>query len=187
VFERGVIAGRSDVPLSATGQRQMRAVAGWLADKLLNIVYSSSLQRAALPAAELAAARGLSYVVVPEFCEIDFGALEGKRYEDVLKEDPEFLTRAAERGTDFTLPEGENVGAFRRRAQKAFYEIVCAGSLPAVVYAHGGSIRAMISAVTGTSFSDAQKLSLSPGGITILERRGERTSLVTLNCVEHLR
>jgi broad specificity phosphatase PhoE len=183
---RGLIAGVSDAPLSLAGVRQMRAVEHCLAGKTLAAVYSSPLRRAAEPARELAAARGLPHREIMDFCEIDFGDWEGRSRAEVAREHPELSAQAAAGEARFTFPNGENVDGFRRRVQSAFAFVARDMPGPAALYAHGGTIRMILAAVMGTTFSEAQKIDLSPGGICVLEPRGGSHTAASLNDYAHL-
>jgi len=186
VYKKGLVAGATDVPLSRAGVAQMDAVATYLADKPLQIVYSSPLRRAAEPAAELAASRKIVHSEVMDLAEIDFGDWEGKSYEALAIEDPEMVAKARAAGPLFTFPNGENIEFFRRRVQVAFAQIVRTTPGTAAIFAHGGSLRMIIAAVKAITPAEAQKIDLSPGGISIIEPDGSGFKVSALNLIEHL-
>jgi len=164
----------------------MQAVAGWLADRPLNFVYSSPLRRAAEPAAELAAKRLIPHSEVMDLCEVDFGDWEGRSYEAIAAQQPELYAKMQAAQPFFTFPNGETIDFFRRRVQTAFAQVVRITTGPAAIYAHGGSIRMILAGVKGITPADAQKLTLSPGGITVLQPKGSGYDVPVLNAVEHL-
>jgi broad specificity phosphatase PhoE len=186
VFKKGIVAGATDVPLSRAGIAQMEAVAAFLADKPLQIVYSSPLRRAAEPAAELAAARKIVHSEVMDLAEIDFGDWEGKSYEQLAKDDPDTVAKAKAASALFTFPNGENIEFFRRRVQVAFAQLVRTTSGPSAIYAHGGSIRMILAAVQAITPAQAQKIDLSPGGISIIDPDGSGFKVSALNLIDHL-
>ena len=186
VFKKGLIAGATDVPLSRTGVQQMQAVADFLADKPISAIYSSPLRRAAEPAAELALARHIPHSEIMDFSEIDFGEWEGKSWEELARLEPQAFARAKSGSPLFTFPEGENVEYFRRRVQIAFAHVVRLTPGPAVIYAHGGTLRMILAAIQGLTVPQAQSLEISPGSISILEPGKHSHELKQMNIISHL-
>ncbi|HEX2819606.1 MAG TPA: histidine phosphatase family protein, partial [Streptosporangiaceae bacterium] len=85
-------AGRSDVPLTETGVRQVVAAAKRLASAGLSVIVSSPLQRAVQTAQEVAAATGAAVVTDEGFRETDFGAWEGLTFAEVRERWPGEVT-----------------------------------------------------------------------------------------------
>lgn len=143
------VAGRAygalDVPLSAEAHNQTEQLADALGAIDLAAVYSSPLRRSLKTAAPIAARHGLSPVVHEGLREIDFGELEGKRYEDVERERPELFEAWMEDPTGVSFPDGESFSDLRVRALAAAQEILerQRGST-SVLVAHGGVTRAII-------------------------------------------
>jgi len=164
----------------------MQAVSVWLADKPLRCVYSSPLRRAAEPAAELAVGRNIPHSEVMDLSEIDFGDWEGKSYEQLSKDEPELYAKAQAAAPFFSFPNGEMIDFFRRRVQTAFAQLIRIAPGPAAIYAHGGSIRMILAGIKGISTAEAQKISLSPGGITVIEPQGSGYAVTLLNDFSHL-
>lgn len=88
----------------------------------------------------------MTYQVVPEFSEIDFGLFEGKTAEE-LAEDAEYA-KWLDSMCLAPIPGGEAVSDFKKRCCEAFGRIV--GSLPehgcAAFVVHGGVIMAVLEA-----------------------------------------
>ena len=74
----GIVAGSTDVPLTARGRTQALAAAATLKAAGVTAVYSSSLLRARDTAHCIADALGLPVVIIPELAERNWGELEGK-------------------------------------------------------------------------------------------------------------
>jgi broad specificity phosphatase PhoE len=143
------VAGRAygalDVPLSAEAHNQAEQLAEALGAIDLAAVYSSPLRRSLETAAPIAARHGLSPVAHEGLREIDFGELEGERYEDVERGRPELFQAWMEDPTEVSFPGGESFADLRVRALAATQEILerQRGST-SVLVAHGGVIRAII-------------------------------------------
>ena len=124
--------------LSERGLAQAQAVAARLATMQLAGILSSDLPRAWHTAEAIAAATGLPVHASALLRERDFGALRGRRY-DELGFDPLTMNDAP--------PGGESVRAFRRRVASAFAELVALRARvggPLAVVTHGLVIAAML-------------------------------------------
>ena len=76
------IQGHIDIGLNETGLRQAALAGRWLRDAGIAALYGSDLTRAWVTAQTIAAALGLSPVVVPEMRERCYGIFEGLTYEE---------------------------------------------------------------------------------------------------------
>lgn len=131
--ESGRFCGWSDVPLNAAGRRQARALRERLAREGFAGVWTSDLARAGetarLAVGEAAADRRLR--------ELDFGDLEGRRWEECAPDVREALLRF----DGFRAPGGESVNLFRHRVL-AFVEGLPEGAH--LLVTHGGVIRVLL-------------------------------------------
>ena len=145
---KGRVYGALDVPLSPEARSQAEQLAEALEGEDLAAVYASPLRRAVETAAPIAEKHGLTPQVHGDLREIDFGELEGERYEDLERRRPELLRSWMEWMEDpasVTFPGGESFAELRTRALAAAGEIRERhhGSSAAVV-AHGGVTRAIL-------------------------------------------
>ena len=128
----GRYCGRCDVPLNEMGRSQA-ATLGHLAEHTFDSVWTSPLGRCV----ETAAIMGADAVPVDALVEFDFGAMEGRRWDDL---DP--TTQAALIAFDgFEAPGGEAVSAFGERID-AFIAGLGAGRH--LLITHGGVIRHLL-------------------------------------------
>jgi broad specificity phosphatase PhoE len=133
----GRVYGSLDVGLSSRGRERARRLGSAL--EPVEAVYSSPRRRALETAEQLSA----SVVVEERLCEIDFGELEGRSYEEIRREQPELFRRWMETPTEVEFPGGESFAAVRARAVDALESI--RGRHPAAaIVAHGGVVRAML-------------------------------------------
>jgi probable phosphoglycerate mutase len=127
----GRFSGWSDVPLSALGEEQARALRPFLEQYTFDSVFSSDLQRARRTAQ-------LAIQTAPQIeqrlREMHFGKLEGSRWEDNEH------SRALLAFVDFAAPGGENLEQFRARVL-SFVETLPAGRH--LLFTHGGVIRSL--------------------------------------------
>jgi broad specificity phosphatase PhoE len=133
----GRVYGRLDVGLSPRGREQARRLAAVL--EPVSAVYSSPRRRALETADPLA----VPVVVDERLREIDFGALEGRSYEDIQQEQPELFRHWMETPTEVDFPGGESYADVRTRAIDALGAIRGRHETAAIV-AHGGVVRALL-------------------------------------------
>jgi alpha-ribazole phosphatase len=117
-----------------------------LADALRGLalvaVYTSPLARAAETAKPVAAAHDLHAVEVADLRELDFGELDGSRFDELP---PELQRGMLERPTEVAFPGGESYAELRTRVLVALAEIVARHPGAAVaVISHAGPIRAAL-------------------------------------------
>ena len=126
--------GWSDIPLSARGLGELRR-----AEISPPIVYVSPLRRAKQTAAVLFPEAEL--VDVPDFREMDFGAFEGRNFQELA--DDSVYRLWVEGGCVAQTPGGESRAAFTGRVCGAFASLVeaalDAGKPQLVILAHGGT------------------------------------------------
>jgi alpha-ribazole phosphatase len=143
---RGRCYGTLDYGLSEAGRRQSAELARRLNSVALTAVVSSPRARAQ----ETAAALGRVPRTDDRLRELDFGELEGQRYEDVEREWPELFRRWMTEPTRVRFPGGEGFDDLRARTGEAVGELVNAskGATTAVV-THGGVVRAALADALG--------------------------------------
>jgi broad specificity phosphatase PhoE len=135
------IQGRRDTPLNHAGRAQAAELAERVAGEGLASLWSSQLSRARETAEIVGAHLGLEPVVDERLAEGDRGELEGRYWRDVAREDPELYAAWRRAGEAFRFPGGESLRQQMNRTLAALRDVRAAGALPALVVAHGGSIR----------------------------------------------
>jgi len=116
--------GRTDVALNERGRRQARELADTLRDQPVGAVYSSTLARAYETALEIARARDLRVQRDVRLDEIDQGAWEGQRRDEIVASHPHELERWKEYPIDLRLPGGETLEEVRQRVRAALDDII---------------------------------------------------------------
>lgn len=136
----GLCYGRTDLALDDSFDGETARLAGELPD-IVRIV-TSPLSRCHLLAQALADVRGLPVEVLPGLIEMDFGTWEGRRWDDVPRDQLDAWS------ADFhhARPHGgESVTQLLARARAAL-DAVMAGPAPVLVVAHAGIIKAALAA-----------------------------------------
>ena len=162
-WARGRCYGRLDVPLSPRGLRQAEALGAALAELPLAAVYASPLARALDTARPIAAAQELDPVVLDALRELDFGEVEGLRYDEIEAQRPELFRAWMDDPAGVPFPGGESLGDLRARVLPAAAEIRARHVREAVaVVAHGGVIRIVLAEALF-------RLDQAEGGVSVVD------------------
>ena len=105
--------GSLDVPLSAAGLRRAAAVGELLRDHDVAAVYTSPLQRAFETARAVATAHGLEPIPRDDLRELDFGEVEGMRFDEIASAHPELYRFWMEDPASVRFPGGEGLADLR--------------------------------------------------------------------------
>jgi probable phosphoglycerate mutase len=144
--------GHADRPLNDVGREQARALAETLADRAIDVVYSSDLVRAHETALIVGDRLGLPVEVDAGLREVDVGDWTGRLLTEIEAEDPEGFQRwrqghKAWNGGESYDEMGERVvGAVLRLAARH-------PGLTLLVVTHGGSIRACRATAAGLDYA----------------------------------
>ena len=179
---RGRCYGSLDVGLSPAGRAHAERLAAELAALAPDAVYASPRRRAVDTARPIAAALGLAPVVDDRLRELDFGALEGRTYDEIARSEPELYRAWMETPTAVRFPGGESYDDLRVRAVAAC-DAIRSRHACALVVAHGGTIRAALAAWLELPAAAIFRLDQSYGGVTIVDRLDETPIVRVLNRV----
>ena len=137
--------GRTDLPLTATGESEARALAPWLSDLKFSHVFTSPLQRQ----------------IEPDLAEWDYGDYEGKLSGDIRVSHPGW--NAFVDG----CPGGEMPGAISDRADRLILRL---GTLTGNValFSHGEFAGVLATRWIGLPVSDGAHFSLDTASMSIL-------------------
>lgn len=176
----GVVYGALEVELSAAGAVHAHRLATAIAPLDPVAIYSSPRRRALDTAAALAAACHLDARVLAGLHELDFGAFEGRRYDDLRVEFPDLYAQWMSEPTDVRFPGGECFADLRARAVAAIGAVRSAhGGATTVLVTHGGVIRAVLGHVLGMADRGIFRLDQAYGAVTVVDYFGD-TPLVRL-------
>jgi alpha-ribazole phosphatase len=167
---RGRCYGRLDVGLSPHGRLQCSTLAAAFRREAVDAVVASPAVRAQETAAAIAAPHGLDVDVVESLRELDFGELEGRRYDEIAESDPELFERWMTAPTTVHFPGGESYADLEARASEGIAALAGRpGSRLVVVVTHGGVIRAVLRSLLGFPPEHVFRLAVDPASVTTLE------------------
>ena len=167
---QGRCYGSLDIGLSSRGRRRAQLLARTLEPVPLAAVYTSPRSRALETAKSLAALHGLTAIVDEALREIDFGAFEGRSYDEIRVAAPDLYRAWMETPTRVRFPGGESYQLLRRRALDAMNAIHHrhAGETAAIV-SHGGILRAMLADCLAMPDEAIFRLDQSYGGLSVID------------------
>ena len=167
---RGRCYGKLDVALSANGVRQMQASAALLKPFSPAAVYSSPRVRAIDSAAAICHSCGLSAIIENSLAELDFGDLEGMRYEEVERQYPVFYQQWMSNPTNVTFPNGESYAQMAARVNRVVSTLVKKHmNETIVVVAHGGVNRIVLANILGLKSEQIFRLDQSYGAVNCID------------------
>lgn len=181
-WAKGVCHGVLDVPLSEDGTIHAQRIADHLRDTTLDAVYASPLSRAVVTATAVAAPHGLTPVLREQLTEIDFGAFEGRTFDEIAASEPDLYGQWMCDPVTVRFPAGETFEDLRARVTEEIARIrrENRGGSVAVV-THGGVIRAVLADVLGMEGGKIFCIGQSWGGLSLVEWVGDSPIVRYLN------
>lgn len=176
-----------DFPLNELGRRQAEAVGRFLADFVVQRVFSSPLLRAMETANAIAAHHGRAVAEVAEIVEADVGDWEGKDWGTIMRDYPaEYRDFMQDPGRHPYL-NGESYGDVQQRIGPKLAELLEAHRGESiVVVAHNVVNRVYLAGLLGLDLKFAKGIRQTNTGVNLIRRRGPETELITLNACFHL-
>ncbi|MEX2425946.1 MAG: histidine phosphatase family protein [Thermomicrobiaceae bacterium] len=187
---RGLLHGRTDIPLAPSGRHQATMVARRIAEiGNIDSIISSPLERARSTAAEIGRTTGIAPAIEPKLTEFDFGDLEGLTFDDLQVNHPElYLSMIDPDGFDHRFPNGESRSALHERVVAALHRIkLNETGGPVVVVAHLIVIATAVAHLTSGDPHDVIRYLVRNCSVTHLEIDGKAgASIRCLDDVSHL-
>ncbi|MDP1957298.1 MAG: histidine phosphatase family protein [Rhodocyclaceae bacterium] len=164
------IQGHIDVPLSAVGHAQARAVGNALANEGFAAIYSSDLTRARQTAEATAQLANIPLQVLPGLRERHYGSFEGLTYTEIVARYPEDYGRHKAREPRFAPPGGESLAALAARLGLTFDTIAHRHAGEAVaIFTHGGVLDILYRRATGQPLHTPRDFTIPNTGINWIE------------------
>ncbi len=167
----GKFQGQQDIPLNEEGTKQAAAVARYLAEEKIDIIYSSDLQRALTTARKIAGyQQNIRIKTLPGLREINFGQWEGLTYQDIQQNYPDRFKKWYENPGDTAPPGGEGIIDFQKRVVDQLKDISRQSEgKNIVVVAHGGTIKIFLTHILKMPVNLYWKLEIDHCRITIVK------------------
>ena len=128
----GRLAGAVDLPLNATGERQVEALGRQLAERGIKVVFASENQTAQQTGRSLAESLGVSLRKAKGLEEIDVGLWEGLTADQLKQRYPRVYKQWVEQPASVQLPQGEDLQMAAQRLVDALVRISIRAKAPCV-------------------------------------------------------
>ncbi|HJS39518.1 MAG TPA: histidine phosphatase family protein [Burkholderiales bacterium] len=166
----GRVQGQTDVPLSAVGEAQARAVRAALAGLRFDALYASDLARVRQTAAPSASALGLEPRLDARLRERHYGKFETLTYAEAKARLPQDYARFRDKDPDYDFGSGERLRDFHARA------IACVGEIAArhaggtvLVFTHGGVLEMVYRHAHGLGLASARDFEIPNAALNWIE------------------
>lgn len=167
---QGRVQGQTDVPLSAVGESQARALRAALAGERFVALYASDLSRVRQTAAPVAALLGLPVRLEPRLRERHYGKFETLTYAEARERLPEDYARFRAKDPDYDFGSGESLRAFYERAVTCVAGIAARHAGAAVlVFTHGGVLEMVHRHAHGTAMSAPRDFEIPNAALNWIE------------------
>ena len=164
----GQHTGRTDIPLTERGREQAQRLAGRLAGRQFDLVFTSPLSRAS-ETCRLAGFESRAQTR-EELQEWDYGAYEGKRTIEIRKTHPRWTLWAD------GVPQGETAADVAARVDELLSELRAADG-DSLLFGHGHVLRVLAARWLGLGPEAGRLFALDPATLSVLGYERE-TSVV---------
>lgn len=183
----GRVQGQLDVPLSATGLAQARAVSSALAGETFSAIYASDLARVRQTAEPAAARLGLEVRLEAALRERHYGMFQRLTYVEAKERYPAEYARFRDKDPEFDFATGESLRDFAARALGCVAQLVArhAGE-SLLVFTHGGVLEMVYRHATGRGLSSPRDFEIPNAALNRVEAAGEAWRVMLWADVSHL-
>jgi probable phosphoglycerate mutase len=155
----GAHTGRTDIPLTAAGERSAADVGRFLAGRPFALVLTSPMQRAR-ETCRLAGYGGVAQID-PDLCEWNYGAYEGHTSAEIQRDAPGWTIWTG------TVPGGETIQQVAARATRVIERAAHAGG-DVALFAHGHFLRVLTACWLGLAPDAGRLFALGTGSVSVL-------------------
>ncbi len=183
----GISQGHLDSPLSENGVRQTQLLAGGLARKNIEVLFSSDLGRALQTAEIIARPLSLDIHTDARLRERNLGIMQGLTRREFDKRYPEEGARFDSNDPDYVIPGGESLRQLFDRAVECAEEIARSNAGKVILLVgHGGVLRSYFHKSTNTPWTVSRHYSLFNASINAFSISNGQWHLDTWGEIAHL-
>lgn len=180
-YEKRIICGFTDNPLTDIGLMQMERLSERLRLSNINAIYSSDLQRTYRGAQIVAQDHDAKISKLNELRELNFGIWEGLSLSDVKERFPEEIKKRQSDIINYKVEGGETIHDFSERIINCFESIINSNhGKDILILAHGGVNRIILCYLLGIEFSKLFNIEQNYGCLNIIDFFPDNNAIVQL-------
>ncbi len=175
--------GHGDPPLSTRGFTDMQRIAADWTGSAPRFLFTSDLRRAQQSAQVFAARFAIEPLVDERLREFDFGRWEGRRWDEIAREDARAYRHWLDNWVIQPAPDGESFADVLRRTA-AWLSALSASTRAndrVLAVGHSGSIRAVLCHALGLPPARATALAVDPAHVTRVRWRNGEFDVACVN------
>ena len=183
----GRIQGHTDIGLSENGAQQARSLGQRLADRQIDVAYSSDLKRTSETARLALGHRNVVLNETPRLREYHKGIFEGMTLTEIQTQFPDEYPKYLEKDLSYAPEGGETTRDVSTRMASIFQEIK-AKHLDAtvLVVSHGGALRAAMVSLLGMPLEGNWSFVFGNCGLTMVDTFADNAVLRLFNDTSHI-
>jgi len=183
----GRVQGQLDIPLSATGLAQAKAVAAVLAGESFDAIYSSDLVRVRQTAQPIAELLKKDVLLDERLRERHYGAFQGITYAEAKQRFPQDYARFRAKDLDFDFGTGESLLRFNVRCMDVVNDLLRKHSGKSLlVFTHGGVLEMVHRHATGQRLTTPRDFEIPNAAINRVEVGPEGWRILAWADIHHL-
>jgi broad specificity phosphatase PhoE len=183
----GRIQGHTDIGLSEKGAEQARSLGKRLADRQIDVAYSSDLKRTSETAKLALGGRDITLNETPRLREYNKGIFEGMTLSEIQEKFPAEYPKYLEKDLSYAPEGGETTRDVSTRMASIFAEIK-ANHLDetVLVVSHGGVLRAAMVSLLGMPLEGNWSFVFGNCGLTMVDTYTDNAVLRLFNDTSHI-
>jgi probable phosphoglycerate mutase len=183
----GRVQGQLDIPLSAAGRAQARAVAAALAGEAFDAIWASDLVRVQQTAEPTAQLLKKEVRLSKELRERHYGEFQGITYAEAKERMPGEYARFRDKDLDFAFRDGESLRDFSRRSLSAVEGLIAENpGKSLLVFTHGGVLEMVYRHATGRGLQSPRDFEIPNAGLNRLAVSAGEWRVLAWADVHHL-
>ena len=183
----GRIQGHTDIGLSENGAQQARSLGQRLADRQIDVAYSSDLKRTSETARLALGHRNVVLNETPRLREYHKGIFEGMTLTEIQTQFPDEYPKYLEKDLSYAPDGGETTRDVSTRMASIFQEIKAKHLDETVlVVSHGGALRAAMVSLLGMPLEGNWSFVFGNCGLTMVDTFADNAVLRLFNDTSHI-
>ena len=183
----GRIQGHTDIGLSENGAQQARSLGQRLADRQIDVAYSSDLKRTSETARLALGDRNVVLNETPRLREYHKGIFEGMTLTEIQTQFPDEYPKYLEKDLSYAPEGGETTRDVSTRMASIIQEIKAKHLDETVlVVSHGGALRAAMVSLLGMPLEGNWSFVFGNCGLTMVDTFADNAVLRLFNATSHI-